>query len=178
MLVINSDIMKKVRFFAILVAVTITSGLAITSCTTQHETDEMLLEYTEDCYHYFVRNNYSYIIDTALIGYGYEIFPTVILKDTVEVRKHFSTRCDTNYEIPCDVNLHIRQIQSDDTLTVDGYENGQKLKSHIFTAGEGIVNGKGVFHVDFMTLDNADVWAWCKFEIDKYMIVNKSYGHK
>jgi hypothetical protein len=140
----------------------------ITSCRTQEwDPAEDLKDLTYNWSCRYVDDALSYAVDSLYTLNRYSDKQTVlssVLKDTLSI--DFAYRYSRNGD-SVNVSSGLLQIKDSIFVTTDGYIYADKFWAHLFTADSGIINYKGVFHVDFYETGQTVPWAWSEIWYNK-----------
>lgn len=172
--VINSDDMKKIVFFALIVVV----SWAFTGCEGRNwDTDDELRGITADwSYIYVSRVMDCSLSDTIIEDQFGTASVTVSKKDTLklDVKWQFSEEKGDS------VNIHSSLVGVSDSVAVvvDGYRYSDDFWAHLYTTDPGIINYEGKFHIDFYETGKTTPWAWGEVTYQKSDDGSRAYNYK
>lgn len=149
--------MKKVRSY---IQFALLATVLMTSCITRDfDPAEDIKGLSEKWSDKYVGEALNLAIDSSYtVKYVYnERVITSVLKDTLsmDIVYRYSQSGDS-----VNVTTSLRQTKDSIVITTDGYIYADKFWAHLFTKDSGIVNGEGVFHVDFYETGKTTPWAW------------------
>ena len=166
LLVIDSDDMKKIALYFILIAVTVPF---FTACGGREwDTDDEMECLINNWSYYYVSDVLIYVfesIDTTKKDEGRIKSITASINDTLNLEFHWKANSIGGDSI--DVTSTLIQIGDSSILKIDGYRYSDELWAHIFTVDPGIINYGGKFHIDFYETGKTTPWGWSEITYKK-----------
>lgn len=99
-----------------------------------------------------------YGTDDSLAGHSCLFLDTLDVRFTINDGRNYGN--DSVSQI-----VTLFQVGDSTVLQSEGYRYGSELWTHYYLEEPGLVNGKGLFHIDFYQTGQSQPWAWSELDI-------------